>query len=150
LEQAHEAKLGATIVVTGAVDLSALVPPAATTVTNPNWPDGIATSLQRAVGVARQLGLAAIVVGLGDQPLVPASAWRAVAAATGPIAVATYGGARRNPVRLARSVWAELPSAGDEGARELMRRRPDLVQEVPCTGDPFDVDTVADLPGGPD
>jgi hypothetical protein len=26
-----------------------------------------------------------------------------------------------------------------------MRRRPGLVEEVACEGDPFDVDTVADL-----
>lgn len=146
LTHALEAGLEATLAVTGAVDLSAVIPVGVITVENPSWEAGISGSLQRAVDCARRLGLAAIVVGLGDQPLVPPSAWQAVAACDSPIAVATYDGARRNPVRLSSSVWDELPRSGDEGARALMRRRPELVEEVPCPGDPVDVDSVKDLP----
>ena len=145
LEHAVEACLEVTIAVTGAADLGAVVPSGVVVVDNPGWRDGLATSLQQAVSTARALGLDAVVVGLGDQPLVPAEAWRAVARSGAAIAVATYGGARRNPVKLASAVWDELPSTGDEGARALMRRRPELVEEVPCQGDPADVDTADDL-----
>jgi molybdenum cofactor cytidylyltransferase len=145
LDNVIEAGLDVTLVITGAADLSAVLPPGVVTIDNSQWEEGIATSLQHAVARARQLELGAIVVGLGDQPLVPLAAWRAVAASTAPIAVATYAGARRNPVRLAGSVWEDLPRSGDEGARVLMRSHPELVEEVACSGDPFDVDTLDDI-----
>jgi CTP:molybdopterin cytidylyltransferase MocA len=131
------------LVVTGAVDVP--LPPHAREVRNERWAEGQATSLAAAVAVATAEGHDAVVVGLGDQPLVPAEAWRLVAASTSPIAVATYGGRRRNPVRLAAEVWPLLPNAGDEGARSLIAGRPDLVVEVACPGNPADVDTQEDL-----
>ena len=142
------AGLDETIVVEGAVPLaSALADVRAglTLLTNEQWADGMATSLALAVDAAGAAGHEAIVVGLGDQPAVEAEAWMAVAAARSPIAVATYDGKRRNPVRLARDVWPLLDRTGDEGARTLMRRRPDLVGEVACRGVAADVDTVEDL-----
>jgi molybdenum cofactor cytidylyltransferase len=145
IEHALAAQLGATFVVTGAADLRGLLPAATTPVENPDWEDGQATSLQAAVSAARSGGFEALVVGLGDQPLIQPECWRAVAAADAPIAVATYEGRRRNPVKLARAVWDDLPVTGDEGARALMRARPDLVVEVPCHGDPLDIDTRDDL-----
>jgi molybdenum cofactor cytidylyltransferase len=146
VEHALGASLDETIVVTGAAELTEVLPAGVRVVHNERWDEGQATSLQAAVAAAAEVGHDAVVVGLGDQPLVPSEAWRAVAAAAGAaIAVATYDGRRRNPVRLHRDIWPLLPTEGDEGARVVMRLRPDLVREVACRGEPADVDTAEDL-----
>ncbi|HVF32112.1 MAG TPA: nucleotidyltransferase family protein [Acidimicrobiales bacterium] len=147
IEHAVDAGLDETIVVEGAVLMGPLAPAGTTVVPNPRWSDGQATSLGAAIAHATGAGHDAVVVGLGDQPLVPPSAWRAVAAggSDAPIVIATYDGRRGNPVRLDAACWPLLRFEGDEGARELMRRRPDLVGEVACEGSPADVDTVEDL-----
>jgi CTP:molybdopterin cytidylyltransferase MocA len=144
---AHDA-LGDVLVVTGAVQLPSEVTarPGVRTAHNPAWAEGQATSLATAIEhVARDATIEAVVVGLGDQPDISREAWRRVAASTAPIAIATYDGRRRNPVRLHRSVWSLLPTTGDEGARALSRLRADLVEEVPCTGSPDDIDTLEDV-----
>jgi CTP:molybdopterin cytidylyltransferase MocA len=144
IEHAVAAGLDGTIVVVGAVPLA--VPEGVVTLHNERWEGGQAGSLRMALTEAGRLGHDAVVVGLADQPLIPPEAWQAVAAcAATPICVATYEGQRRNPVRLAAEVWPLLPEAGDEGARALLRSRPDLVSEVPCRGNPVDIDTLEDL-----
>ncbi len=146
VEAAMAAELEETVVVTGGADLSAVVPADVTLLHNESWASGLATSLRVGLDWCERQGHDGAVVGLGDQPLVPAEAWRAVATYTGaPIVVATYSGRRRNPVKLDRSVWPLVPVTGDEGARVVMGSQPALVREVACPGDPADVDTVEDL-----
>jgi CTP:molybdopterin cytidylyltransferase MocA len=143
VDDAIAAGFATTYVVVGAVELP--VTTEVIVLVNPQWRDGQSTSLQIAVAAAGAAGHDAIVVGLADQPLVGTAAWQAVGAVSAPIAVATFAGERRPPVRLAAEVWPLLPASGDEGARVLMRERPDLVTEVPCTGQAIDIDTVEDL-----
>ncbi|MET0909588.1 MAG: nucleotidyltransferase family protein [Ilumatobacteraceae bacterium] len=112
---------------------------------NPSWSAGQITSVRAGIDVVDGLGLDRAVLGLADQPFVSPDAWRTVATAPGPICVATYGGRRGNPVALDQSTWPLLPTTGDEGARALMRIRPDLVREVACSGSPADIDTAEDL-----
>ena len=145
LAAATAANFDEVAVVVGAVDLGAAVPEGVQVVENPDWATGQASSLQKAVAWASERQYEAMVVGLGDQPLVPSSAWAAVAASASPVAVATFDGQRRPPVRLDRSVWPLLPTGGDEGARVLMKERPDLVDEVVCLGQPADIDNEEDL-----
>jgi CTP:molybdopterin cytidylyltransferase MocA len=141
VEAAVASGLDEVVVVTGAAALP--LPQGVRVIVNPLWSLGQATSLQAALRACRRHS--AIVVGLGDQPSVRPVSWAAVAASSAPIAVATYRGRRRNPVRLAQTIWPLLPRTGDEGARVLMRTRPDLVAEVPCAGDSTDIDRVEDL-----
>jgi CTP:molybdopterin cytidylyltransferase MocA len=46
---------------------------------------------------------------------------------------------------LERSVWAELPTDGDFGARDLISTHPDKVSQVDCPGSATDIDTQEDL-----
>lgn len=113
------------------------------------WEEGMGASLRAGLDDLTAGPHAACVVALVDQPLLGAEAVRRLRAVSGPAAVATYGGAPRNPVLLRREVWADVrsTSVGDAGARTWLRAHPELVTAVPCddTGSPFDVDTPADL-----
>jgi molybdenum cofactor cytidylyltransferase len=134
------------IVVSGSVELPDLA--GAHVVRNGRWAEGQSTSLWEAIDLAEAFECDGIVVGLGDQPGIAADDWSAVRTALragASIAVATYGGKRRNPVGLSRSVWSLMPTNADEGARRVMQRHPDLVIEVPCTGNSDDIDSVEDL-----
>ena len=94
----------------------------------------------------------AVVVLLGDQPLVPESAvarvveaWRAGA---GPVVTATYGGRPGHPKLFDRRLLPDLLRlTGDTGARGLLATHPDRVHrvEVGDLGSDADVDVEADL-----
>ena len=140
------------IVVWGAIEplSDATSHPGVTTVHNPEWQTGQASSLQVGIEAAHSVGATAIVVGLGDQPFVTPADWVAVASSRSPIAQALYAQADGqktpgNPVLLTAEVWPLLPTQGDFGARNLISSRPELVEQVLCTGSPFDIDTIEDL-----
>jgi molybdenum cofactor cytidylyltransferase len=148
------AGIGPVVVITGAApdvldEALARLPASVIVRHHAGWAAGQASTLRTGLAVAGELGAASAVVGLADQPFVEPDAWRAVADAGGPIAVATYDGRRGNPVKLDAAVWGLLDEFAathpDEGARALMRVRPDLVREVPCVGSPADIDTEEDL-----
>jgi len=141
IDAALDAALDETIVVTGAAPLN--LPAGVHEIRNEGWSEGLASSLARAIDACAQHD--AIVLALGDMPFVTSGSWRLVARSSAPIAIATYEGRRSHPVRLAREVWPLLPRSGDQGARQLIRSRPELVTEVPCPGRPVDIDTVEDL-----
>jgi CTP:molybdopterin cytidylyltransferase MocA len=115
-------------------------------VDNPEWEEGIASSLRAVLtAFSPRPEVDAVCVGLADQPLVGAEAYRRVAATDGELVVPTYDGQPGNPVKLARSLWPEaLELRGDVGARALAR---DRAVRIDCTGtgSAADVDTLEDL-----
>jgi molybdenum cofactor cytidylyltransferase len=116
-------------------------------VENAEWAEGIASSLRAVLTALVPLAaVEAVCVGLADQPLVGAEAYRRGAATDGELVVPVYDGQPGNPVKLARSLWPEaLELRGDVGARALARDRP--VSRIDCTdtGSAADVDTLEDL-----
>ncbi len=143
LDAVIDAGFATVIVVTGAAKI--FLQHSLIEVHNPAWERGQGGSLRLGIERAQALGMSSVVVGLGDQPFLTAEAWRRVADTDSPIAIATYDGRRGHPVRLHRSVWPLMDGEGDEGARSLIQRAPNLVVEVACDGSPADIDTVEDL-----
>lgn len=156
------ARLAGLFVVTGAVDLDAVLEGHALAdsveiVPNPAWSDGLASSLHAGLERAATAGCEFAVIGLADMPGVSAEDWVAVArsGASSPVVVTRWSDGRLTPpVRLHRSVWADLPMSGDVGARALWGRgAPGWWAEIPRSGAGLDIDTVSDLDAldaGPD
>lgn len=144
----HEGGCHPIVVVLGAATAQVC---GALTVRNPDWRSGMGSSL-RAGLAALPAESGHVVIALVDQPRVGPQAVRRLveaARAGAAVAVATYGGAPRNPVLIARAHFAEVAAlaVGDVGARPFLRAHPGLVTPVPCddVGDPADIDTPEDL-----
>ena len=140
------------VVVVGcqAPDVAAAAGPDVEVIENPDWEEGMSTSLRAGLAtVVPQRSVTAMAVALADQPRIGAEAYRRLVAAHrqgAELAVATYGGRRGHPVLIGRTHFVEaMRMTGDQGARTLLAAHP--VVEVPCdgTGDAVDVDTPADL-----
>lgn len=120
-------------------------------VENPDWASGMGSSFRAGLG-ALPADADAVVVSLVDQPRIGAAVVaRLIEAhrAGARVAVATYGGQRRNPVLLGQETWAEVAdlAEGDQGARPYLAKHSEQIVPVPCDdlGVPDDIDTPADL-----
>ncbi|MGQ0623386.1 MAG: nucleotidyltransferase family protein [Sporichthyaceae bacterium] len=118
---------------------------------NPEWETGMGSSLRAGLAELAKAAVDsdAVVVAMVDTPGVTPEVVRRIAAGDAPVVVATYGGRRGNPVRLARSIWDEVArlAVGDIGARGYLAAHPDQVLECECggVGDGADIDTARDL-----
>ena len=114
-------------------------------VPNPDFADGLSTSLKAGIA-ALPAEVEAVVVLLGDMPLVSSAAMNDVIAAfeasPGNIAaVPVYQGEWGNPVLLSRSLFGAVAALqGDAGARKLLNGRAGEVLEVPVTSDAILID----------
>jgi molybdenum cofactor cytidylyltransferase len=113
------------------------------------WREGQSASLR--AGLDALPSAEAVVVGLGDQPLLSPRAISRVIDAREPGAAAvraTYGGVPGHPVLLEAELFPRLRALrGDRGARAVLGEA--RVRELPCDdlGHPGDVDTGEDLAG---
>ncbi len=121
-------------------------------VVNPAPERGLASSL--AIGrSALGAGTGAVLIALGDQPMLRTDVIEALLAApvdaARPVVVPAYAEDRgRNPVLVRRAGFALLDEAsGDRGLGPVLAAHPEQVVEVPVGGANPDVDTRADLVG---
>lgn len=121
-------------------------------VENPEWTEGIASSLRVGLDALIQLSRAeAALIVIGDQPhldtRVVASMMEAFKKAAAPVVIPKYRYTWGNPVIVDRSLWPRLMSLeGDEGAQRLFKAHPEWVEEVWTDQlPPRDVDTEADV-----
>jgi CTP:molybdopterin cytidylyltransferase MocA len=153
LDALAEAGIDDPVVVTAGPLMAEIEWGAARPVTNPDPGRGLASSLQ--VGWEAAMGgddpPDAVIVALGDQPLVRPDVVAELAAApldaTRPIVAPRYtSSSARNPVRLERDAAPLVEAAaGDRGLGPVLDQRPDLVRWLDVDGDNPDVDTPEDL-----
>ncbi|OWA11907.1 4-diphosphocytidyl-2C-methyl-D-erythritol synthase [Streptomyces sp. CS113] len=121
-------------------------------VDNPDWEQGMGSSLRAGLHSLTGTGARAALVCLVDQPGIGGQAMARVRAAyrdETSLASAAYGGVRGHPVLLGAAHWAgtAATATGDRGARAYLREHEAEIALVEC-GDvarPYDIDTEADL-----
>ncbi|HLE95671.1 MAG TPA: nucleotidyltransferase family protein [Acidimicrobiia bacterium] len=121
-------------------------------VENPEWEEGIASSIRVGLDALTRLSRCdqALIV-IGDQPAVPVEVVDALLASHAgsdkPVSVPKYRYTSGNPVLVDRLLWPRLMSLeGDEGAGRLWQAHPEWVNEVWFSDlAPRDVDTETDV-----
>ncbi|MEV6740895.1 nucleotidyltransferase family protein [Streptomyces sp. NPDC051104] len=128
-------------------DLTGCVP-----VDNPDWEEGMGSSLRAGLASLAGTGARAALVLLVDQPGIGPEAVARVLSVfrdEESLASAAYEGVRGHPVLLGSAHWAGVArtATGDRGARTYLKAHDDAITLVEC-GDiaqAYDIDTAADL-----
>jgi molybdenum cofactor cytidylyltransferase len=118
---------------------------------NPNWADGIGSSLRVAIETLARLAVVVdgVVITLADQPLVSARDINRLVEVhdrSGKDIVASqYADTFGVPMFVGTRLFAELVALnGDAGAKRLIARRPDDVATMPLPAAAVDIDTPLD------
>ena len=121
-------------------------------VENPEWEEGIASSIRVGLDAVNRLSRCdRVLIMVADQPEVSVSVVEELLAshqkAGRPVTVPKYRYSWGNPVVVDRSLWPRLMSLeGDDGAMRLWKAHPEWVNEVWFSdGQPRDVDTESDV-----
>ncbi|MFD8333727.1 nucleotidyltransferase family protein [Streptomyces malaysiensis] len=126
--------------------------PGCVLVDNPDWAEGMGSSLRAGLGSLAGTGAGAALVALVDQPGIGAEAVaRVVAAYRSPstLAAAAYDGERGHPVLFGADRWGDITASavGDRGARAYLRAHQSAITLVDCSdiARTDDIDTPEDL-----
>ncbi|SCG11664.1 nicotine blue oxidoreductase [Streptomyces sp. MnatMP-M27] len=126
--------------------------PGCVLVDNPDWAEGMGSSLRAGLGSLAGTGAGAALVALVDQPGIGAEAVaRVVAAYRSPstLAAAAYDGERGHPVLFGADRWGDITTSavGDRGARAYLRAHQSAITLVDCSdiARTDDIDTPEDL-----
>ncbi len=145
--------IGSLVVAAPGMDLAAIDLRGGAVAANPDPSRGLASSLQVGWASATTLHPSpdAVLIALGDQPLVRPEVLHMLAAApldpVRPVVAPRYRDTgARNPVRIEPAGAALIDEAqGDRGLGPVLDRHPELVRWLDVDGDNPDVDTAADL-----
>ncbi|MDV3294025.1 MAG: nucleotidyltransferase family protein [Nitrososphaerales archaeon] len=118
---------------------------------NPHPEEGVSSSVRLGVESIDSKS-EAVVIGLGDKPLLRSSTIQRLLSAFrdsgSKIIIPTYDGVRGNPILFHRSLFQEmLRLKGDAGAKSVIARHAELILEIPVSdeGVSVDVNTPGDL-----
>ncbi|MFP3987116.1 nucleotidyltransferase family protein [Streptomyces sp. E11-3] len=121
-------------------------------VDNPDWEQGMGSSLRVGLDSLARTGAPAALVSLVDQPGIGAAAVsRVLAAYASPssLATAAYDGTRGHPVLFGADHWAAIGASavGDRGARAYLAEHETEITRVECgdVAEAYDIDTPGDL-----
>jgi nicotine blue oxidoreductase len=121
-------------------------------VENPDWADGMGSSLRAGLDSLAGTGARAALVSLVDQPGIGPEAVARVLAAyedESSLVSAAYDGVRGHPVLFGAAHWAGIAATatGDRGARAYLQEHEEAIRLVECgdVAQPYDIDTEADL-----
>jgi nicotine blue oxidoreductase len=115
----------------------------ALTVENPDWAEGMGSSLRVGLTALTDMAVDEVVVTLVDLPGLTSHAVERIVSSAASIVQATYHGERGHPVKFAREHWSAIATAaeGDAGARSFLKHRSDIVcVEVGDIADGRDLD----------
>ncbi|WP_326719795.1 nucleotidyltransferase family protein [Streptomyces sp. NBC_00243] len=126
--------------------------PGCVLVDNPEWEEGMGSSLRAGLDSLAGTGARAALVSLVDQPGIgPEAVGRVLDAyrGEGTLVSAAYEGVRGHPVLFGAAHWAGIAATatGDRGARAYLKEHAAAITLVEC-GDiarPYDIDTAEDL-----
>ncbi|MFI9804546.1 NTP transferase domain-containing protein [Streptomyces sp. NPDC052301] len=121
-------------------------------VDNPDWAEGMGSSLRAGLGSLAGTGARAALVSLVDQPGIgPAAVARVLGAYEDEksLVSAAYDGVRGHPVLFGAAHWPGIvaTATGDRGARTYLKEHAARIRLVECAdvAEPYDIDTEADL-----